>query len=72
MGLTKTEELRKKAQTLLAQAKKIEEEATTKLGGYASKFLTGAMSLDEFKSKAIELGFEVKALEAPNNFYTGG
>jgi hypothetical protein len=72
MALTKMEELRKKAQALLAQAKKIEEEATTKLGGHASKFLAGAMSLDEFKSKAVELGFEIKPAETPNNFYAGG
>lgn len=72
MALTKTEELRKKAQALLAQAKKIEEEAVTKLGMYTSKFLMGSMSLDELKSKALELGFEIKPSETTNDFYTGG
>ena len=71
MALTKTEELRKKAQVLLAQAKKIEEEAVTKLGTLTSKFLAGSMSLDELKSKAAELGFEIKPGET-NNFYAGG
>jgi hypothetical protein len=71
MALTKTEELRKKAQLLLAQAKKIEEEAVTKLGGFASKFLSGSMSFDEFKAKATELGFEIK-LGGVVNGYTGG
>jgi hypothetical protein len=76
MALTKTEELRKKAQVLLAQAKKIEEEAVTKLGVHASKFVMGGMNLDELKSKAAELGFEIKPsqkdMDAGNNFYVGG
>jgi hypothetical protein len=60
MALTKTEELRKKAKLLLDQAKKIEEEATLKLGGYAAKYIAGTIDLRELKSKAHELGFEVK------------
>lgn len=71
MALTKTEELRKKAQALLAQAKKIEDESVTKLGTYASKFVAGGISIDELMTKAKELGFEVKHHEAPKNSYAG-
>lgn len=72
MALTKTDELRKKAQALLAQAKKIEEEAVTKLGAYASKFVVGAISIDEFMTRAEELGFEVKRQTPSSNNYAGG
>lgn len=60
MSLNKTEDLRKKAKALLEQAKKIEEEATLKLGGVAAKFLSGDVSVEELKEKAKELGFNVK------------
>lgn len=59
MALTKSEELRKKAKVLLDQAKKIEEEAVTKLGDRAAKFLSGSITLAEFRKNGIDLGFDV-------------
>lgn len=56
----KTQELRTKAKALLEQAKRLEEEATLKLGGHCEKFLAGQMSFEELKNKAEELGFDVK------------
>lgn len=58
--MKKTEELRKKAKALLDQAKKIEEEATLKLGAVSAKFVTGQIDINELKAKAEELGFDVK------------
>lgn len=59
MALTKTEELRKKAQALLAQAKKIEEESFTKLGMMAAKYFAGEVDFAMLQAKADELGFEI-------------
>lgn len=68
MAMTKTDELRKKAQALLAQAKKIEEESTTRLGASAAKFLAGDMNLEEFEKKGRELGFEIRPREVTPSF----
>lgn len=67
MALTKTQELRKKAQALLAQAKKIEEESFTKLGVVAAKYFAGEIEFAELKAKAEELGFEIERARRNQN-----
>ena len=53
--LLKQEEEMKKTKDLL---KKEEEASYTRLGGEAAKFLSGNISLDDFKTFAQTLGFE--------------
>lgn len=61
----KIDELRKRAaklkedaRKLEAQAKAAEDEAFTKLGLVAAKYLAGEITLEQFGDKALELEFE--------------
>ena len=59
--MSKADDLRKKAQVLLAQAKKLEEENVTKLGAETAKYFAGTITLEQLKAKAIEFDFDVVA-----------